>query len=48
MTKRNNEYQENPAKKSKLDTDDLWGDDLDAADIDDCLMLATQVYQKVS
>lgn len=47
MTKRNSNFEENPPKKSKLVVDDLWGDDLNAEDIDDCLLRATQVYQQV-
>lgn len=46
MTKRVGEFGENDGKKQKLN-DDLWGDDLNVEDIDDCLELASQIIEKV-
>lgn len=49
MTKRNNnDFDENQAKKLKLNIDDLWGEDFNAEDVDNCLMLATQICEQVS
>lgn len=48
MTKRFGDFNNGQNKKPKIDNiDDLWGDDFDAKDIDDCLMMATQIYNQV-
>ncbi|KAK5643469.1 hypothetical protein RI129_007314 [Pyrocoelia pectoralis] len=50
MSKRSgncNGFTSSDSKKPKIDNvDDLWGDDIDINDVDDCLMLAAQVYQQ--
>lgn len=48
MSKRIGSIYENSCKKARLSIDDLWGEDLDINDIDDCITLATQVCQTVS
>lgn len=45
MTKRNNCFHETSAKKSKLDLDDLWGEDFDDDEIEACVLKATQVHE---
>lgn len=49
MTKRFGNFADNTAKKIKTNLDDLWGDDLDLddKDVDDVLLLASQVYEQV-
>ncbi|KAF5282193.1 hypothetical protein FQR65_LT02890 [Abscondita terminalis] len=43
-----NDFKLNNVKRAKVDQtlDDLWGDDLDIDDVDNCLMLATQMCQQ--
>ena len=47
MTKRVGEFGESDGKKQKLNDDDLWGDDLNVEDVDDCFELASQNVEKV-
>ncbi|KAB0799388.1 hypothetical protein PPYR_07268 [Photinus pyralis] len=50
MSKRNgkfNGFKSESGKKQKMDNvDDLWGDDLDIKDVEDCFMLASQVCEQ--
>nr|XP_022913420.1 uncharacterized protein LOC111424200 [Onthophagus taurus] len=49
MTKRSNVYQESASKKLKLEEtniDALWGEDLNPDDLEDCLLLASQVCEQ--
>lgn len=48
MSKRAGSICDNNSKKARLSFEDLWGEDLDINDIDDCITLATQVCQTVS
>lgn len=49
MTKRVRNCDELYSKKPKLDQDidALWGEDLDESALDDCIKLATQVFEEV-
>lgn len=49
MAKRQGNFESSASKKQKItdDLDDLWGDDPDIEDIDDCIMLATQAFEQV-
>lgn len=49
MAKRSNNFEGSLPKRTKIDEDinDLWGEDPDVDDLDDCIMLATQVLEQV-
>lgn len=49
MTKRGGEFDQKTNKKLKLEKDieALWGDDIDGDALEDCINLASQIYEQV-